>query len=273
PRARTARAAPPRARTARAAPPRAERVTAMDPRIRARRAEVLRGEARRRLRIALGVLAVLSVAVGCWALLHSRMLSARVVTVVGAVHTPPSQIVAAAGLADHPPLIDVTGAAAAKVERLPWIAHAVVTREWPDGVRITVGERTPVAAVADGSSWALVARSGKVLERTSAPPQSLARVSSTDAPGAPGTSLGSARPALAVAATLPPAFRGQVTKVLEGARGNVTLDLTSGLTVNLGSTVQLQKKYEDVAAILSGAPLASGEVIDVAAPAAPIVTH
>lgn len=252
---------------------RRERVDAIDPRIRARRAEVLRGQARRRLRVALGVLAALVLVVGGWALLHSRVFSARVVKVVGAVHTPTSEIVAAAGLADHPPLIDVTGAAAARLERLPWVARATVAREWPDGVRITVVERTPVAAASDGSGWVLVARSGKILARTTAPPATLVRVSTLATPGPPGTTLRSGRPALTVAASLPNAFRSQVASVQAGPHDTVTLHLTSGLTVNLGSTVALAHKYEDVAAILSGAQLASGEIIDVSAPDAPIVTH
>jgi len=245
----------------------------IDPRIRARRAEVLRGQARRRLRVALGALIVLAVLVGCWALLHSRAFSARVVTVVGAVHTPASEIIAAAGLADHPPLIDVTSAATARLERLPWVAQATVTREWPDGVRIHVVERSPVAAVSDGGRWMLVARSGKVLARVAAPPAAVVHVSSPAAPGLPGTTMPSARPALQVAASLPVAFKSQVASVDAGPRGTVTLHLTSGLTVDLGSTAELERKYEDIAAILAGAKLTSGDVIDVAAPAAPIVTH
>lgn len=277
--ARTRRAAsrqgPGRERRAPKAPgpsPRRAPAATIDPRIRARRAEVLRGQARRRLRVALAVVALILLAAGCWALLHSRVFSARVITVVGAVHTPASEIVTAAGLADHPPLIDVGGTTAAGIERLPWVEHATVAREWPDGVRITVVERTPVAAISDGSSWVLVARSGKVLARTDDPPASLVRVTGA-IPGAPGTTLTTGRPALTVAATLPPAFKGQVSSVASVAGDNVTLHLTSGLTVNLGSTASLEQKYEDVAAILAGAHLASGEVIDVAAPAAPVVTH
>lgn len=254
-------------------PPQREHAESIDPRIRARRAEVLRGRSRRRLRVVLCVAAVLAIVAGGWAFLHSRVLSARVVKVAGAVHTPASEIVSVAGLADHPPLIDVTGAAAVRLERLPWVAHATVTREWPDGVRIRVVERTPVAAVADGSGWVVVARSGKVLARATAPPATLVRISTLAAPGRPGTTLRTARPALTVAATLPNAFKRQVASVQTSPRGTVTLHLTSGLTVDLGSTVALKQKYEDVAAILSGARLASGQVIDVSAPAAPVVTH
>jgi cell division protein FtsQ len=248
--------------------------TSIDPRLRERRAAVLRTEARRRLRIALVALAVVLVVAGGWFALHSRLFAARVVTVVSAVHTPAGQIVAAAGLADHPPLLDVGAGAAAGVERLPWIAHATVSREWPDGVRITVREWVAVAvarATPASPGWALLAGNGRVLAVAAQPEAGLVRVSGPDAPGRPGSTAGDLRAALHVAATLPEAFADEVSAVTEDRHGDVTLQLTSALTVYLGSTDQLTKKYEDVAATLAGATLTSGSTIDVAAPATPVV--
>ena len=258
------------------APPRARPAahdTAIDPRIRARRAEVLRSEARRRLRVALTVLAAVLLVAAGWLLLHSRLFSARVVTVVGAVHTPVAQVIDAAGLADHPPLLDVGPAAAAGVERLPWVAGATVVREWPDGVRITVRERVPVGIVEEAGTpprWAVVDRRGTVLAVTGRPPP-LPRVVASTRPGTPGSVVPHLGAALRVAATLPPAFRAQVASVSEDRAGDVTLKLTSALTVYLGSTVNLHEKYEDVAAILAGAALQAGSTLDVAAPATPVV--
>lgn len=259
-------ASPPRSR-------RSDRQGAIDPRIRERRTEVLRAQATRRLRVALAVLVVVLLAVGAWFALHSRIFAARVVTVVGAGHTPTAEIIAAAGLTDHPPLIDVTGAAAAGVERLPWVATATVSREWPDGVRVTVVERTPVAAVAlaaPAGTSALVDRTGRVLADTAQVPAGLVTLGGTGAPGAPGTTLAGASAALRVAASLPKAFAAQVTEVVQSG-GQVTLHLTSPLTVDLGSTVDLHQKYEDVAAILGGSSLVAGDVIDVSAPGQPVV--
>ena len=252
----------------------ASEVSAIDPRIRARRAEVLRTEARRRLRAALAVLGAVVVLAGGWFALHSRLFAARVVTVVGAVHTPVDRIVTAAGLADHPPLIDVGAAAVAGVERLPWVAQATVSREWPDGVRITVRERMPVAVVQEvpaSAGWALVDRRGRVLAVSTRPLQGLPHVESAVAPGPPGARARDVRAALAVVRSLPKAFAGQVASVAEDRKGDVTLQLTSALTVYLGSTEQLRQKYEDVAAILEGATLTPGSTIDVAAPATPVV--
>ncbi len=246
----------------------------VDPRIRARRAEVLRREARRRLRIALVVLGLVVVVVAGWSALHSRLFAARVVTVVGAVHTPVRQIVAAAGLSGDPPLVDVGAAAVAGVERLPWIASATVTREWPDGVRIAVRERTPVAAVREApasAGWALVDRTGRVLAVGARTPAGLPRVAGAQPAGRPGSISGGLRAALRVVTSLPKAFADQVATVTQDRGGDVTLELTSTLTVYVGSTSQLSQKYEDVAAILKGADLTAGSTIDVAAPATPFV--
>lgn len=224
--------------------------------------------------MALGVLCVVLVAAGVWFALHSRLFAARAVTVVGAVHTPASQIEEAAGLADQPPLLDVGASAVAGIERLPWIARATVARQWPDGVRITVVERTVAAAVPEvpaSAGWALVDPSGRVLSVSPTLPPGVVELSGTAPPGVPGSTLRQSKAALDVARSLPRAFAAQVRSVGQDARGDVTLQLTSSLTVYLGSTGELSLKFEDVAAILSGAQLASGEVIDVSAPSTPVV--
>jgi cell division protein FtsQ len=226
----------------------------------------------------LGALVVVAaLAAGGWFLLHSRLLSARVVTVTGSAHTPAAAVVAAAGLARRPPLLDIDPAAvAARVERLAWVDTATVVRHWPDGVSISVVERTPVAVVtggAAGGAWAEVDGGGRVLVAVAAPPAGLVRVVAPVTAGAPGSTLGpAARPGLSVAATLPPAFAGQVTEVDVGGGGQVTLKLTTPVTVNLGSTAQLAAKYEDVAALLARATLTAGDVLDVSVPESPLVS-
>jgi hypothetical protein len=77
---------------------------------------------------------------------------------------------------------------------------------------------------------------------------------------------------MSVAAALPPALRGQVAAVVVSAGTGITLHLTSPLTVDLGSSVNLREKFEDAAAILAGAPLAAGDVINVSVPVAPVVS-
>ena len=116
----------------------------MDPRISARRTAVIKEQGRRRLIIAGVALGVAALVVGGWFLLHTPLFSARSVTVTGNVHETAAEVVAQAGLAGHPPLLDVNaGAAAARLEQLPWVRTATVHVSWPDGVHIAVTEETP----------------------------------------------------------------------------------------------------------------------------------
>jgi cell division protein FtsQ len=269
----------------------------MDPRIRARRAAVTRRQGRRRLWLLMSLLVVVGLAVAAWFVLHSSLLSAKVVRVEGSAHETPAQVIAAAGLAGRPPLLDVNpGASAAGVERLPWVRTATVQRQWPDGVRIVVTERRPAAVVqrtgapaaghvtgapATGrptgapaaAPWAEVDPTGRVLADVAAPPPGLPTLTAAGSPGAPGTRLPAVfGPGVAVVATLPPAFAAQVTGVTVQPHGQLSLSLTSPVTVVLGDTSQLATKYEDVAAVLRGAGLHAGDVIDVSVPGAPTVT-
>lgn len=246
----------------------------MDPRMQERRADVLRQQARHRLRLALAALAVCLVVAGGWAVLHSRIFGARAVAVTGAPPGDDAAVVQAAGLAGAPPLIDVGPANAAAVERLPWVATATITRHWPDGVSIAVTERRPVAVVAESppsAGFAEIDRDGRVQATVASAPAGMVALAGTAAPGAPGATLGGSRAALAVVATLPKAFASQVTEVQESPGGDVTLHLRSPVTIYLGSTAELGSKYEDAAALLAGATLAQGDVIDVSAPSTPVV--
>lgn len=254
----------------------------LDPRLRQRRAAVARQQGRRRLWVLVALVVASGAVVGGWFLLHSSMLSARVVTVIGSTHTPAAEVESVAGLSDHPPLIDVDpGAVAARLEALPWVRSASVRREWPDGVRVEIVEQAPAAVVAlpdDGGPaaasdrWALVDRAGRVLADASSQPAGLVELVGSGRPGPPGSWLPAvAGPGLTVAATLPEAFSKQVTAVVVGRDGAVTLRMTTPVTIDLGNTTQLEEKYEDAAAVLAGANLVAGDVIDVSVPEAPTV--
>jgi len=253
---------------------------AIDPRIRQRRVAVRRGMGRRRLRWLLAAVVVVVVVVGGYLLLHTAPFTSKVVVVTGPhPHTSTAAIVAAAGLGRPVPLIGVdTGAAAARVEALPYIATAQVSRRWPDGVRIVVTERVGVAVMAGpATSWSVVDATGRTLEVQPARPPTLVQLVVQTARGAlapapvGGTLPPAAEPGLAVAASLPTAFSAQVTTVTVAPDRTVDLALTSGLTVELGTATDLPVKYEDVAAIIAHASLRGKKVIDVTVPDAPAV--
>ncbi|HVA03278.1 MAG TPA: FtsQ-type POTRA domain-containing protein [Acidimicrobiales bacterium] len=246
---------------------------AVHPRVWQRRVAVLREQGHRRLRWIVGGVVVL---VGlCMALLvlHTPLLALRHATVRGAQHTGSDAVLRAAGLLDHPPLIDVDPkSAAAHIEKLPWVAHAVVARHWPDSVTITVTERAALGSVArPGGGVAVVDASGRVLAWEPGPSPGLVLVAPVT-PGRPGTVLASpARPALDVASALPPTLAGRVVKVTADTRGMVSLDLGGGVSAVLGSTAGLQAKLTALASVLAGAHVSPPAVIDVTVPDEPTV--
>ncbi len=254
-------------------PPGGKADSAVHPRVWQRRVAVLREQGHRRLRWIVGGVVVLVVACVALLVLHTPLLALRNATVQGAQHTGSTAVLAAAGLLDHPPLIDVDPkSASARIEKLPWVAHAVVTRHWPDSVTITVTERRPLGSVArPGGGVAVVDASGHVLAWQSSAPPGLVLVAPVT-PGRPGTVLaGAARPALEVAAALPPALAGRVLQVAVNARDTVTLDLGRGISAVLGSTTGLDAKLTAVASVLAGAHVSPPAVIDVTVPDEPTV--
>jgi cell division septal protein FtsQ len=217
-----------------------------------------------------------AVVVGIWLVLtQTPIFGARAVTVVGASHETDAQVVAAAGLANHPPLFKLNTASAVRgVEQLPWVRSASVSVHWPDGVKIVVQEEVPRLVMAEsGNQYAEISTDGRVLATSATRPVGLLAFGGPALPSAVGSSLG-AKDAigLSVASTLPASFSGQVTGVTVEPGGWVQLALTTPVVVDIGSDTQLQAKYEDVSAILAGATLHDGDIIDVSVPDAPTVT-
>ena len=184
-------------------------------------------------------------------------------------------MVAQAGLASHPPLLDVNaGAVAARLEQLPWVRSATVHVSWPDGVHIAVTEETPRFAVATtAGKWESLSNDGRVLGVSAARPPGLLLLTVPEPPGQPGTMLSTKdAPGSESPRRCPPSFAAQVTAVTVEPAGWVQLSMTTPIVVDIGSAVELTAKYEDVSSILAGATLHNGDVIDVSVPDAPTVT-
>ena len=261
--------------------PPAEADVAINPRIRQRREQVERSRSQKRMRRLAAVLAVAAlVATGIY-LLHTPLFGAQKVTITG-IHpnTSDQDIRSAAGLLHHPALISVDpGPAEARVETLPFIATAHITRHWPDSVTIAVTERKPAAVMAGPASrWSTLDGLGRTLAVTPAKmnyPALVVHLSTgvvSPAPvGSRAVPTAAVAPGLLVARTLPVAFSGQVTTVTVAADRTVTLSLTSGLVVVIGTASELATKYATIAAIIAGTPLKGMHTIDVSVPQSPTV--
>ena len=246
-------------------------------RLGARREAVASSKRRRRQIFAAVAGAIVLLGIGAWALLHSSIFSATSISVAGATHETSAEVIDAAGLSTHPPLISIqTSKAAAGVEALPWVLTASVSLQWPHSAHIEVVERTPVASIKMGHQVALVDSTGRIVSLTPSLPIGSGTVL-TRVPGLTIRPVGSwiglaGEPAIHVAATLPPAFKGQVAKVIGFKDGTVSLRLTAPVTIQLGSSAQLAQKYRDIASIIAGATLHPGDVVDVSVPQASTIT-
>ena len=250
----------------------------MDPRIRERRTAVLRAQGRHRLRLlALLVSLPLVVLVGIL-VLRSSWLSVRQIRVVGARETPTAAVDRAVAGALRHPMISLNGAALeSRVDALPWVEHATVSRLWPSTLEVTVSERTPVASVAVGSSWARLDATGRVLALVRSVPTGQPRLAGSVAPNLrPGGTVGAQmRVELTVAAAVPDPLRAEVDGIGPDPDGGVQLTLAqpSAAKVEIGPAVQLGAKMAALQTVLGQVDLTGVTVIDVRVPGQPALTR
>lgn len=226
-------------------------------------------------RAAFFALAGLGIAAGvAWALLGSRLLVVRSVTVTGTHLVTQAQVVAAADVPLGTSLLGVnTGQVARRVESIRQVASATVTKDWPDHLAITVKERVPVVAVRmAGGGFDLVDHAGVIVRWSAAQPAGMPLYLT---PLTGGGLRGD--PALAAAATvlaeLSPALAGQVADVgvVQALSGpgvtaadayQVLLSLRDHKTVLWGGTDSAAVKNRELAVLMRG----PGHYFDVSAP-------
>jgi cell division protein FtsQ len=183
------------------------------------------------------LLALVGVAgLAVWAVFDSRLLVVRSIVVTGTHLVPKSEVLDAADVALGTPLIRVnTAQVAASVETITQVRSAQVTRSWPDRLVITVRERTPAVAVTGpGGGFELVDASGVAVEWAARRPADLPLYVTSA-----GTSSLRGNPDLAAAAAvlgqLPASLRHAVRSVTVPSPDQVTLRLSSGVTVLWGA--------------------------------------
>src|SRR2546425_11835684 len=107
-----------------------------------------RAQGRRRLRVLIALASVLVLLVLAWGVSISPLLAVDTITVRGQGHVTTAEVIAASGVHEGDAMLWLhAGRAAAGIERLPWVRHASVRREWPRAVRIVVTERSVVGWV------------------------------------------------------------------------------------------------------------------------------
>jgi len=236
--------------------------------MRARRVAVKREEGRRRLRRLLALLALAVATAVAAAVLFSPLFDVDSIAVAGVGAERAQAVRDAAGVTrGDPTLLVDTGKVEARIEALPWVAHASVSRQLPGTLRIAVTARVAVGWAPDPyGRAAVIDRRGVVIDTLAAPSAGLPRLG----PGKPATSSHRLASPLAarVAAALPGDVR-RTTAVVTVERGQATVVLAQGPQLRLGDGQALAEKVRAALAVLgarSGVPTA---YIDVAVPTAP----
>jgi cell division protein FtsQ len=209
-------------------------------------------------RAAFFALAAVAIVFGVgWALLDSRFFVVRSVTVTGTHLVTGAEVRSAAAISPGLPLIRVNSAVIAhRIERIRQVQSAQVSRDWPDGVTITVVERTPVLAVASGSGYQLIDKYGVVVESSSRRPPALPSLELSAVPGSGPVSVPGLRgsPAVYAAAVvlheLPRYLARSVVSLQAPSATEVTLRLARGTTIVWGGTDRAAQKSRELAVLM-----------------------
>jgi cell division protein FtsQ len=157
---------------------------------------------------------------------------------------------------------------------LPWVASVSVARRWPSSIVVHVTERTPAAVVpAAQNGFALVDKTGRVLETSPAPPAGFVMLTGVPAAGTAGTTLSpDANDALTVATQLLPTLAPKVSEVAVAPDG-VDLHLVAGGTVRLGAATDVLAKLVAADTVLTQADVHDLCALDVRVASAPSLTQ
>jgi cell division protein FtsQ len=241
--------------------------------------------------LAVLVLAVLA-AVG-WAVFLSPLLALGSVSVSGADgELTRAQVLAAARPPYGTPLPRVsTGAIRQRVAALPRVASVRVSRGWPTGLRISVVQRTAVAALQTDSAsarYVFVDAVGVRFAAADRPPSGipvvrleLTAAGRVELPAIPERRLVDG--AVRVAGDLPSEVRGRTSAVEVRSYDDIELRLPGGVLVKWGSPERGSWKARVLTALMrsqnasgsrgksGGSDSARNTVFDVSAPDAPAV--
>lgn len=247
----------------------------IDPRIRERRVEVARAAGRRRLRVVLAALAALGATGLVAAATRSPLLDIDHVLVDGAGRTGRAAVVRAAAVDAQPLMVEFdTAAAARRIEALPWVHSAEVTKEWPNRVAVRVVERVAVAALPAARGWALVDVDGRILAVEPAPGSAVALAAPPARRRVGRVVPAHLRASLQVAAALAEpgheALR-QAVDAVAATEDQVGLQLRGGGAVHLGPPTAVADKLTAAGTVLASVPPESVAVLDVRVPSAPVL--
>ncbi|MEY3340594.1 MAG: putative cell division protein FtsQ [Actinomycetota bacterium] len=235
-------------------------------RFRERRIAVRRAAGRRRLRWVVVAGTAVAIALVVLLLLASPILSIRQVDVEGVVYADPERVgEVVASLKGDPILTADLSGAESDLEAIPWIKAARVSMHLPSRVRIQIAERTPMAffRAVDGFNR-VIDIDGRVLDVIEGDPVDYPPIRGTGPNLTPGDLVG--QPflgAVQLLNALPRDLRLRVIAAAASPEGELSLELTDGVTVLFGRPEGFQDKLVGVVNEIKRQGSRSYSVIDV----------
>jgi cell division protein FtsQ len=222
----------------------------------------------RRLAVTITVTVVVLALVAYFVVWHTSVFAMTTLRVAGEKLVSAQRVTAAADLRTGTPLASVdTAGATARIEKLPQVASARVSLDWPHTVVITVTERVAAALIPDGPRYDVVDVSGVVFGSAAAPTAGLPVI---QVQGGAAVKAAVVPGALAALGALPAAIEHRVTGISASSAYSITLQLSGGATVNWGGGADAAAKAADLAALLR---LHQAARYDVSAPEAPAMSR
>jgi len=216
----------------------------------------------RRLRPFLyAALALVLLATGVWLVLFSSVLTVRDVSVTGTrtISSVRVESVARAPIGDQLARADLD-AIRARVETIPAVKSASISRSWPHTIAIQVTERTPVAVVDRGAGLQAVDDAGVLFGSYARKPADLPLMET-----APDVKSEPLAEAARVVTSLRPDIGALVERIEVESVDRIRLRLTGGRTVMWGSAEDSAQKAEVLAVLLER----DAKEIDVSVPGRP----
>jgi cell division protein FtsQ len=222
----------------------------------------LRSRLRRRLLAGLALVLVVGLVAGAvWLVNWSPYLTVRSAQVTGNTSIGTARIERAADVPVGTPLLRVDlDAIRRRVESIPAIRSADVSRAWPHRVRVAVVERTPIAVVNRGDGLQALDVDGVLFGSYATKPHRLPLVRTE--PGTPTEALAEGGK---VIGSLPASIAGRVAMIDVESIDDIALVLRNGRRIEWGSAEDSEQKAE-VLAVLLRRP---GSTIDVTVPGRP----
>lgn len=220
---------------------------------------------RRMVQLTVALVTMAIVAAGVWLTGFSSVLAVHKIEVSGTARLSREAVRQAARVPIGRPILRTNlQQLTDRTESLAPVESATASRVWPDGIRITVRERTAVYAVSQQGSGAvkdylLVDRHGVGFASVAQPPKGLlvAEVRTTDSAVLSDFAV--------VVTTLPESLRKRVTAISAASPDTIELSLNHGGVLRWGSAQESELKAKVAVALLHH----KARIYDVTAPGQP----